>query len=50
VVGEPVKPRVFIGSMEPVDAAVLAASGAATPAGLPLPKVSGSFEKVLARP
>ena len=50
VVGEPGMPRVIIGSMEPVEAALLADSGAATPATLPLPKDSGSFEKVLARP
>ncbi len=43
-------PSVIIGSIEPVDAALLAASGAATPETLPLPKVSGSLEKVLASP
>jgi len=50
VVGEPGIPSVIIGSIEPVEAALFAASGAATPATLPLPKVSGFFEKVLAKP
>ena len=50
VVGEPGIPRVIMGSMEPVDAALLPASGAATPATLPLPKLSGSLLKVLVRP
>ena len=50
VVGDPGIPSVIIGSIEPVDAALLAASGAATPATLPLPNVSPSFENVLARP
>ena len=50
VVGEPGIPRVSIGSIEPVLAALLAASGATTPSTLPFPKVSGSFDKVLATP
>ena len=50
VVGDPGIPKVIIGSMEPVEAALFADSGAATPVTLPLPKDSGSFEKVLARP
>ena len=50
VVGDPGIPSVIIGSIDPVDAALLAASGAATPATLPLPKLSGSFENVFASP
>ena len=50
MVGEPGMPSVIIGSMEPVEAALFAASGAATPATLPLPKLSLSFEKVFASP
>ena len=50
VVGDPGIPNVIIGNIDPVDAALLAASGAATPEMLPLPKLSGSFEKVLAKP
>eukprot|EP00581_Thalassiosira_minuscula_P026117 CAMPEP_0184407496 /NCGR_PEP_ID=MMETSP0738-20130409/2491_1 /TAXON_ID=385413 /ORGANISM="Thalassiosira miniscula, Strain CCMP1093" /LENGTH=51 /DNA_ID=CAMNT_0026764685 /DNA_START=61 /DNA_END=213 /DNA_ORIENTATION=+ len=38
VVGEPGMPRVSIGSMEPVEAELFAASGAATPSGEPLKK------------
>ena len=37
VVGEPGMPSVSIGSMEPVDAALFAASGATTPSMFPLP-------------
>ena len=43
-------PNVIIGNIDPVDAALFAASGAATPEILPLPKLSGFFEKVLASP
>ena len=50
VVGDPGMPNVIIGNIDPVDAALFAASGAATPEILPLPKLSGSFEKVLASP
>ena len=50
VVGEPGMPSVIIGSIEPVEAALLAASGAATPDTLPLPKLSGFLENVLAMP
>ena len=50
VVGDPGMPRVIIGSIEPVEAALFAASGAATPAIFPFPKLSGSLEKVLASP
>ena len=50
VVGDPGMPRVIIGSIDPVEAALLPASGAATPAMLPLPKESGSRENVLASP
>ena len=50
VVGEPGMPSVIIGSIEPVLAALLAVSGAATPAILPLPKVSGSRDIVFATP
>ena len=37
VVGEPGMPSVSMGSMEPVEAALLAASGATTPLISPLP-------------
>ena len=37
VVGEPGMPSVSIGSMDPVEAALLADSGATTPLMLPLP-------------
>ena len=50
VVGDPGIPRVSIGSIEPVLAALLADSGAATPSMLPLPKESGSLDIVLAMP
>ncbi len=50
VVGEPGMPRVIMGSMDPVLAALLAVSGAATPAMFPLPKLSGSLDMVLATP
>ena len=44
VVGDPGMPNVIIGSIDPVDAALFAASGAATPEMLPLAKLFGSFE------
>ena len=50
VVGEPGMPRVSMGSMEPVEAALLAHSGATTPSTLPLPKLSGSLAICLATP
>ena len=50
VVGEPGMPRVSIGSMEPVEAALLADSGATTPSTAPLPKRSGSLAQVLEMP
>ena len=50
VVGDPGMPNVIIGSIDPVDAALFAASGAATPDTFPLPKLSGFFEKVFASP
>ena len=50
VVGEPGIPNVSMGNMEPVLAALLAASGAATPSGLPLPNVSGFLDVALATP
>ncbi len=50
VVGEPGMPRVSMGSMEPVLAALLAASGAATPAGSPAPNLWGWRLMLLATP
>ena len=50
VVGEPGMPSVSIGSSEPVEAALLALSGAATPSMAPLPKRSGVFEPLRASP
>ena len=50
VVGEPGMPRVSMGSMAPVEAALFAASGATTPLTSPLPKFSGVFEVILATP
>jgi len=50
VVGEPGMPNVSIGKSDPVDAALFAVSGAATPSILPLPKVSGFFDMVFAMP
>ena len=50
VVGEPGMPRVSIGSIEPVLAALFADSGATMPFRLPLPKVRGSFDMVFATP
>ena len=47
VVGEPGMPSVSIGSIEPVLAALLAASGATTPSTLPLPKLFGIFGHLL---
>ena len=50
MVGEPGMPRVSMGSMDPVLAALFAASGATTPSKLPLPKDAGSLDMVLATP
>ncbi len=50
VVGEPGIPSVSIGNMDPVLAALLADSGAATPSSAPLPNFSGFFEICLATP
>ena len=43
-------PRVSIGSIEPVLAALFADSGAATPLRLPLPNDSGFLDMVFATP
>ena len=50
VVGEPGMPRVSIGSNDPVEAALFAVSGAATPSMAPLPNRSGVLEVNLAMP
>ena len=50
VVGDPGMPRVSIGSNDPVEAALFAVSGAATPSIFPLPKLSGFFDDDLAMP
>ena len=44
VVAEPGTPRASRGANPLIEAALLAASGAATPAMLPFPKVSGCFD------
>ena len=50
VVGEPGIPRVSIGKRAPVEAELLADSGATTPATSPLPKLSESFDVIFATP
>ena len=50
VVGEPGMPSVSIGSIEPVEAALLADSGAETPLSAPLPNFSGCLAVILATP
>ena len=50
MVGDPGMPRVSIGSIDPVLAALLADSGATTPSTFPLPYESGSFAIDLATP
>ena len=50
VVGDPGMPRVSMGSMEPVLAALFAASGASTPSTMPVPNFSGFLEKFFAMP
>ncbi|MNC90507.1 hypothetical protein D3C83_66130 [compost metagenome] len=44
VVPEPGMPRANMGTMAPADAALLAASGAATASMMPVPNCSGCFE------
>ena len=43
-------PSVSIGSIEPVEAELFAASGAATPPGWPLPNSEGVFDTILETP
>jgi hypothetical protein len=51
VVGEPGMPSVSIGSIEPVEAELFAASGAATPSGrCPCRMSCGRFDTILATP
>ena len=50
VVGEPGMPSVSIGSIAPVDAELLAASGAATPPGWPRPNSSGFLDTSFVTP
>ena len=50
VVGDPGMPSVSIGNNDPVEAALFAVSGAATPSMLPLPKVSDVFDVCFAIP
>ena len=49
-VAEPGMPRASMGSRAEVPAAWAAVSGASTPSGVPLPKLSGSRENFLASP
>ena len=50
VVGDPGIPSVSIGSIDPVEAELLADSGAATPPTWPLPNSSGRFDSILVTP
>ena len=50
VVGDPGMPSVSIGKSDPVDAALFAVSGDATPSMFPLPKVSGFLDMSLDNP
>ena len=50
VVGEPGIPSVNIGKSDPVDAALLAVSGADTPSTAPFPNFSGVFDDNFATP